>query len=839
MDPFDLRHWKNFEASGGSPSSPSIVDQIVIDSRRIDSAHSLFIALPGNRFDGHQFISHAIQQGARYAIVNKNWAGNPSSIHLLRVPDPLKAFQEIAHAYRSRLRAQVTAIIGTHGKTMVKDLLFAMSSGQKSTAASPESFNSQIGVPLSLLTIGKEHEIALIEAAASQKTEMDALTEIIAPDNAILTHIGKKHLATFGNIQTAAQEMIKLLQRAPKQGWVLLPNHGIIRPFLDQIPSSKLFWNERDKELPYAIKLQTDSPLKMDFRVHFPDGNTYDGKAEFGFYYYLDLINITVKAAWKLGISSETIISVLKRYVPEPMRTEIWKSNTGTTFINETYCSDPLSIDQAVQHFKQAPAEHRKTFIFGGMRGVKGRTETDFRHIGKAVAKAGIKRLLLVGDYPYVPMLDELNKQSLSVDVTLHKTIEEAFAHVRPLLHPQETVLIKGKHKVSLDELTRTFNDCICSNQCIINLAAIDANIATIRQALPPDTRIMVMVKALAYGTDEVRMARFLETCHIDILGVSYVDEGASLRRAGAVQSIFTINAALYEVPKVVKWDLEVGVSEKELILSLAGEAEKHNKRIKVHLHVDTGMSRFGCRPKEALELAQLILQCPSLILEGIMTHFACADDPLQDEFTWSQIKVFQKTIQTLEAHSIPLKWRHACNSSGALRFKFPEFNMVRIGLAVYGLHSSETTREALELRLALSLLSRIVGINVCKKGETISYGRSYTVKRDVERIAVLPIGYFDGLHRNYSGKGHVMIRGEKAHMVGKICMDFMMVDVTDIPSCQIGDPVLIFGEDEHGQYLAPEDVAVRGDSIVHELITCLGPRIERVFVYEEALKNH
>ena len=302
--------------------------------------------------------------------------------------------------------------------------------------------------------------------------------------------------------------------------------------------------------------------------------------------------------------------------------------------------------------------------------------------------------------------------------MTLHHTVEDAFTHILPLLHPQETVLIKGKHKIALDELTRTFNDCICNNQCIINLAAIDANIATIRQTLPSDTRVMVMVKALAYGTDEVRMARFLETCQIDILGVSYVDEGAALRRAGAVQSIFTINAAIYEVPKVVKWDLEVGVSEKELILSLASEAEKQNKQIKVHLHVDTGMSRFGCRPKEALELAQLILQCPSLILEGIMTHFACADDPLQDEFTWSQIRVFQKTIQTLEAQNIPLKWRHACNSSGALRFKFPEFNMVRIGLAVYGLYSSETTREALDLRLALSCFPALLGSMCAKRGK-------------------------------------------------------------------------------------------------------------------------
>jgi alanine racemase len=250
-------------------------------------------------------------------------------------------------------------------------------------------------------------------------------------------------------------------------------------------------------------------------------------------------------------------------------------------------------------------------------------------------------------------------------------------------------------------------------------------------------------------------------------------------------------------------------------------------------------MSRFGCRPENALHICQRILKCPMLALEGIMTHFACADDPSQDAFTRSQAQRLQDVIDLLASHGISPTWRHASNSAGAIRFDFPQFNMVRIGLAVYGLHSSQATREAMELRLALSLISHIVGINNCKLGDTISYGRSYSVQRNEQKIAVLPMGYFDGLHRNYSGKGVVIIRGQKAPMVGKICMDFMMIDVTNIPNAAAGDPVLIFGEDEYGFYLSPEDLATSGDSIVHELITCLGPRIQRIFVYEEARRTH
>jgi alanine racemase/UDP-N-acetylmuramoyl-tripeptide--D-alanyl-D-alanine ligase len=245
-------------------------------------------------------------------------------------------------------------------------------------------------------------------------------------------------------------------------------------------------------------------------------------------------------------------------------------------------------------------------------------------------------------------------------------------------------------------------------------------------------------------------------------------------------------------------------------------------------------MGRFGCRPEEAFELASEICHSSSLELEGIMTHFACADDPKEDPFTQEQVEKFDRVIDTLKKQGISAKWVHAANSSGALRFHLPQYNMVRLGLAVYGLYVSEAAKKALDLRLAISLHSRIVGINICKEGETISYGRRYRVTREMQKIAVLPIGYFDGIHRNYSGKGDVLVHGQKAPMVGNICMDNLMVDVTDIPQVAVGDKVLIFGEDEFGNYLSPEELATSGDSIVHELITCLGPRIPRIFVYEE-----
>lgn len=837
MDLFDLRNWSGFEDAGGDCSSPAFIDQITIDSRRITSTLSLFVPLPGKNVDGHQFINQAANNGAKYVLVRKGWNYSHlknDSLILLKVDDPLKAFQQIAKSYRLQFKCKVVALIGSYGKTMIKDLLFSMLKKCFSVVASPESFNSQIGVALSLLTITKQHEIALIEAGISHVNEMSYLADIINPDFAILTHIGKKHLPTLGTLKNTAQEMSVLLKKVPKENWVLIPHDPYLNSCTDQIQSNIIYWNQADKNFPEAKVVNSAYDGLMPYTITFPDQTVYKANTNFGFYYFIDLLHITTKAAWLLKATSQSICQALDQYSGEPTRTEIWQSPSGPTFINDTYCSDPQSIDHAFKHFENISTNGEKIFVFGGIRTLEKGNDSVYKHIGHRISQANINKLILIGNHPFEQLIHEIEHHSPSTLTKHYPSHQEAFKDMPKWLKQHDTILIKGDKKQDLDSITEAFNDSVCSNQCFINLAAIESNIKSIRKKIGDLTKIMVMVKAYAYGTNDIRMSKFLRSCGIDILGVSYVDEGVALRRAGVSQEIFVINAALYEMAKVIKWDLQVGVSSSEIISALEKEAERQGKVIKVHIHVDTGMSRLGCRLEEALPLAQLIMQSKHLKLDGIMTHFACADDPNQDGFTLNQITNFDKVINEIESEGITLNWKHAANSSGVMRFDLPQFNMVRVGLAVYGLHPSKATKKSFELELALSLMSRIVGINHCRKGETVSYGRNYTVTKDEQSIAVLPIGYFDGLHRNYSGKGHVLIRGKKAPMVGNICMDYMMVDVSDIPDVSIGDSVLIFGEDEYGNYLSPEDLATNGDSIVHELITCLGPRIHRFFIHEE-----
>jgi alanine racemase/UDP-N-acetylmuramoyl-tripeptide--D-alanyl-D-alanine ligase len=401
---------------------------------------------------------------------------------------------------------------------------------------------------------------------------------------------------------------------------------------------------------------------------------------------------------------------------------------------------------------------------------------------------------------------------------------EEELKRIEDQLRPHDAVVIRAPTKIYPADLP--------NNRCVINLAAIRENLISLQRKCGQNTRLMVMVKAFAYGMDDLQIARFLGTCGIDILGVSCMDEAIALRRAGVTQAIFVIHVPPYEVRKALEWDVEIGLSDEETLETIEKEAPK--KPLKVHLHVDTGMKRFGVYPEQALDLARRIHRSPHVQFEGIMTHLACSDDPLQDTFTLEQIATLDRIIHTLKQEGIDPPWKHAANSGGLLRFDWPQYNMARIGLAAYGLYSSKASQTT-PLRLSVSLQSRIVALNTCRKGESVSYGRQYRATKETETIAIIPIGYYDGLHRNYSGKGYTLIRGHKAPLVGNICMDFVMVNVTDIPDVCVGDSVLIFGEDDHGNLIPPEDVALSGNSIIHELISCLGPRIQRFFIVEEA----
>lgn len=380
-----------------------------------------------------------------------------------------------------------------------------------------------------------------------------------------------------------------------------------------------------------------------------------------------------------------------------------------------------------------------------------------------------------------------------------------------------------------MEVLSNDINNLTALNQLIIDLDAVAANLKLIRDHLPPKTRIMAILKSSGYGIwDTPKLAAFLISQGIDIFGLAYTEEAVCLRQAGIKSELLVLTPTPDAAQDIVKFDLQAAVSDKEMIHALSSIA---NNPLKLHLHVNTGMNRLGCLCKDALPLAKIISDDKHLCLEGIMTHYCSSEDPEQDPLTYLQTKQFEDVLKNLKAQDIVPPWIHTANSSAMLRLHTPQFNMVRTGLALYGIPLSPLMDEVLPLTCALSLKSKLIAIHRCKKGDTISYGRRHKIHSKNALIGVIPLGYHDGIHRIYSHKGSVIIRGLRAPLVGTICMDQMMVDVSNIPDVSVGDIVTVFGEDESGAFLSPEEFARTGGTIAHELISCLGPRIRRVFL--------
>jgi Alr-MurF fusion protein len=367
-----------------------------------------------------------------------------------------------------------------------------------------------------------------------------------------------------------------------------------------------------------------------------------------------------------------------------------------------------------------------------------------------------------------------------------------------------------------------------------IETNCIKENVDTIKKKLGSHTRIMGIVKASGYGTNMITMAKLLESVGVDILGVAHIDEAITLRKAGIKSDIFVIYAPKYHLQHVVDWNLQVAICDGDSLKELENIAVHKKKNVPVHLHVNTGMNRFGCSPKEALKLANFIHHSPWLTLEGIMSHFHSADLSASDHLSEQQIEIFDHVIAQIESQKIPLPWKHMANSSAASRFDLPQYNMARIGIGLYGAHLTKCCSKALPLKLALTLTTKIVDIKRCKQGETVSYEASYTVQDEEEIIGTLGIGYHDGLHRNYSNKASCCINGKLAPYIGNICMDFSLVNLTNIPDVSIGDEVTIFGHSPSGQLIEPRDLTALGKTNPHEMLACIGPRVHRQFIIDE-----
>jgi len=806
-----------------------MVRGVSTDSRRC-RAGDVFVALRGARSDGHRYVESALQAGAVAAVVCE---GTEVSGHaLVVVADPLRALQQLAGWARRQHLNEVVAITGSNGKTIVKDALTALLAGRFRVASSPGSYNSQLGVPLSILGMQAGLELAVLEVGVSAVGEMAHQQAIVSPTYGVLTNIGLAHIGSFGDRAKTAREKIRLFEGLGPEGWLLVPaDEPLLTPLLSSCQTRIVTFGGGGDDVPQLVE-RSDSGMGSLLTVDFPVG----GRRSFGVktrspHLITDLL-CAMTAASLLGVDSDDIAATLEGYSFGPTRLEIWRSPQGVTLINDALSADPLSVQAALEaENATATGEGRRIFVFGGMNELGDREIGEHRLIGTLAARQGMTHLIVPERASTKETARAFAAESQGGQVVVVGADGDLGETLRGLAKPGDSILIKGPRGDGLDAVAHAVWESMSARRLVVDLPAIRENIACFRRLVEPNGAILAMLKAWAYGTELGRVARWLQRSGVDWIGVSAADEGAMVRRAGVHLPILVTLLDASDVDKVVRYRLTPAVYSEAMAQALMEAADRHERCLDVHLKVDTGMGRLGVAPDAVVELARRMEASGRLNLTGVMTHLSCADDPGADAFTDQQLAQFDTALSALSEAGIAVGLRHAAATSGAVRFAHARYDMIRVGLGLYGIHPSPAVEEALELQLALALLGRIAHISDRRRGERIGYGGTFVVERAQMRVGIVQMGYNDGVPWRLSNRGAVMVGGRMAAIVGRVSMDSLAVDLSEHPHVGVGDEVLLYGEHE-GHVIRPEDVAELAGTIPYELLVKIDSRrVQRLFV--------
>jgi alanine racemase len=838
MDTLSLRRFA--EIVEGRIYKEALTDQtfstVTTDSRRV-LKDSVFFPLQGTQVNGHQYVSQALDNGAIAAVIAQHWLSRLSTTdhdRFIIVKDPLEAMQSLAAWWREQLVGKVIGITGSNGKTIVKDILIHMLSEVALCSGSPDSFNSQIGVPLSVIRIPRAAEYAILEAGASNIGEMAHLEKIIHPDYGILTNIGYAHISAFGSREVIAQEKLKLFRNIPSAGWLLVPalNLDVLEEPLKDVACQIHYFGRPSDDLPY-IKHQVAKKDGMILAIQFPSGDLLELPVSTPSQEIISDIEIAICAGYLIGIDIDTIRTSLSGYMPGSTRMEIWKSPVGFTLINDSCSSDPLSVRAALNTLASISQDAgKRVFVFGGMKELGQYENEEHAQVGLLAGQSQVDTLILVGQNGVATTGEVFRKIRPQSQLIRCENLESVKQHLLSDLKWGDTVLVKGPRSMGIARLAREIVEAMAPNRFTVDLEAVSENITRFQRLVGPKTKILAMVKALAYGSDATKLSIALQHMGVEYIGVASTDEGAALRKAGTDLPILVMMCTGEDVDKVVRYHLTPMIYSFDIVDQLARAAGVHGKILDAHMEIDTGLGRLGVMPERAVDLAKKITATGTLRLTGIMTHFACADDPLKDDFTYDQIERFKMVINALREVGFSDLICHASATAGTVRFPEARFDMVRIGIGMYGIYPSSAVADGINLELAISLMSRVVDIRTLCEGDHIGYGGTFEVPQDGFKVGVVPMGYHDGIPLIISNKGYVLINGERARIIGRVSMDSMIVDLSKLPDIDRMVDVLIYGK--NGSYIIPpEEVARLCDTIPYELLTRLGPRVQRIFIGE------
>ena len=776
---------------------------LLTDSRSLCFPEStLFFALKTARNDGHRYIEDLYRRGVRNFVVEKDspfsTSHSPlSDANFLVVPSPLEALQRLAERHRDEFDIPIIGITGSNGKTMVKEWLYQVLSPDYVVTRSPKSYNSQIGVPLSVWLLNEQTQVGLFEAGISQLGEMEALHDIIQPTIGVLTSIGAPHQENFRSLEEKCMEKLKLFHDAK----VVIYNadDDLVSRCIRRsgFKGQKIGWH-RDELLPtYQLPFYDEASIECSLAV--------------------------AATARYLGVSQEQLADRMARLEPVAMRLEVKEGQHGCTLINDSYNSDINSLDIALDFVqRREEREERKkhtqcTLILSDIY-QSGKSDAElYGEVDKLCTTRGITKLIGIGPH----MMAQAGVFHLPS--TEFFTTTEDFLQSNTFRQLQnEVVIIKGSRSFGFDRITEQLEQKVHETILEVNLNALVDNLNYYRSFLKPETKLVCMVKADAYGAGAVEVSKTLQDHRVDYLAVAVADEGVTLRRNGITQNIMIMNPEMTAFKTMFDYDLEPEVYSFRLMDALIHAAEKQGiTGWPVHIKLDTGMHRLGFDPERDMdELIRRLKAQNAIIPRSVFSHFVGSDSDDFDRFSAMQFEKFDRASRQLQAAFDHKILRHIDNSAGIEHFPERQLDMCRLGLGLYGIDP----RDNRMLANVSTLKTTILQLRKVPKEETVGYSRKGILKRD-SVIAAIPIGYADGLNRHLGrGACYCLVNGQRAPYVGNICMDVALIDVTDIP-CQEGDTVEIFGD--HLPVTVLSDVL---DTIPYEVLTSVSGRVKKVY---------
>ena len=803
-------------------SAEATIEWLLTDSRSLAFPETtLFFALRTKLGDGHHYIADLYRRGVRNFVVGavpENHDTTYPDANFLLVVSPLKALQRLAERHREEYDLPVIGVTGSNGKTVVKEWLYQLLSPSMHVTRSPRSYNSQVGVPLSVWLLSEHSQVGIFEAGISQPGEMQALKAIIQPTIGVMTNIGPAHQENFATIQEKCMEKISLFKDC--NAVVYSADDPIISECMATsfFTGDTLAWSTRNADATLFIRkiekqqcstLISYRYIGTEHSISIPF--TDDASIQ-------DCIHCLAVCLY-LHISAEEISQRMAQLEPVAMRLEVIQGVRGCTLINDAYNSDVASLDIALDFMNRRPEQENKTktLILSDILQTGLQSDELYAQVADMIASRGINHLIGVGteiSAAHSAFKDCQKTFFPSSNALLESGLLDTLNH--------EIVLIKGSRKFGFEQIAAALSLRVHETTLDVNLEAIAENLNFYRSFMQPDTKITCMVKASAYGAGSVEIAKTLQDRGVDYLAVAVADEGAELRRAGITTGIIVMNPEMTAFNTLFQYDLEPEVYSFKLLNALVRAAEKQGiQAFPVHIKLDTGMHRLGFNPLTDIpQIIDHLKHQTAIVPRSVFSHFVGSDSPDFDEFSAHQFQIFDKASRQLQ-QAFPHKiLRHICNSAGIERFPERHLDMVRLGLGLYGIDPIDNRR----LHNVTSLRTTILQIRNVPKGDSIGYSRRSFVRRD-SRIAAIPIGYADGLNRHLGNRGcYCLVNGQKAPYIGNICMDVCMIDVTDIP-CQEGDSVEIFGDNLPVTVLS--DVL---DTIPYEVLTSVSNRVKRVY---------